>query len=87
MNRKTYVKDIERLRKQHLVARNALIQAGKLDFKRESSAKWIDYGKDETGCIVAKVQHDDVKGCTPEMIQWFFEHLGCCTTWNGVDSS
>lgn len=85
MGRKTYVKDFSRLREQHLLARNALVRAGKADFKRESSAKWIDYTKDENGCIVAKVQHDDVKDCTPEMIQWFFEHLGCCTTWNGVD--
>lgn len=83
----THVRDWPRLRSQRLLAREALERAGKLDFKRESSARWADYGQMENGCVLAQVQHDDIKDCTPEMIQWFFEHLGCCTTWNGVDFS
>ncbi len=83
----THVKDWDRLRAQHLIARNALEQAGKLNFKRYSSAKWADFVVSDRGVMTAKVQHDDVKGVTPEMIQWFFEHLGCVTTWNGVDFS
>lgn len=85
--RETHVKDINRLRKQKIIAREALIRAGKLDFKRNSSAKWTDFSIDENGCMIASVWHDDLKGCTPEMIRWFFEHLGCCTTWNGIDFS
>ncbi len=84
---KTYVKDMSDLREKHERARNALYAAGKKDFKKDGSAKWIDYTRDEYGRIVAQVQHDDIEGCTPEMIRWFFEHLGCCTTWNGVDFS
>ncbi len=85
--KETYVKNLERLRKQRLIARDALFAAGKPEFKRESSAKWADFTCDEKGRLIASVQHDDVADCTPEMIQWFFEHLGCCTTWNGVDFS
>lgn len=85
--RKNHIKDLERLRKQRLIAREALLRAGKLDFKRSDSAKWADFSVDEKGRMLASVQHDDIKGCTPEMIKWFFEHLGCCTTWNGVDFS
>lgn len=87
VNQKTYVKDWDRLRKQRLLARDALVRAGKPDFKRQSSAKWADYIREENGCVAAKVQHDDIRDCTPEMIKWFFEHLGCCTIWNGVDFS
>lgn len=83
----THVKDWPRLRAKRLLAREALFRAGTPDFKSRSSAKWADYGKTVHNCLLAQVQHDDVKGCTPEMIQWFFEHLGCCTTWNGVDFS
>lgn len=84
-NRKTYVADWERLRAQRMLARDALLRAGVPDFKRQSSAKWADYTRLEHGGVLACVQHDNIKGCTPEMIKWFFEHLGCCTTWNGVD--
>lgn len=87
VNKRTYVNDWERLRRQRLLARDALMRAGKPDFKRQSSAKWADYIQEENGCVAARVQHDDIQDCTPEMIQWFFEHLGCCTTWNGVDFS
>lgn len=87
MAHKTYVKDMTGLREKRLLARNAMERAGMLEFKRESSAKWADFTVDEKGRMLAAVQHDDLKGCTPEMIQWFFEHLGCCTTWNGVDFS
>jgi hypothetical protein len=83
----THVKDMDRLRKDHEIARQALVRAGKKQFKRESSAKWADYVQDERGCFFAQVQHDDLEGVTPEMIVWFFEHLGCCTTWNGIDFS
>lgn len=82
-----HIKDWNRLREQRLLAREALIRAEKLDFKDINSAKWTNFTKDKNGCMIASVQHDDVKGCTPEMIKWFFEHLGCCTTWNGVDFS
>jgi hypothetical protein len=85
--KETYVKDWEGLRAKRLLAREALIRAGKPEFKRYMSAKWADFYKDEHGRMFATVQHDDVEGCTPEMIKWFFEHLGCCTTWNGVDFS
>ena len=85
--RDTKIKDLERLRSQRLLAREALYRAGKLNFKESGSAKWADFSVDEKGRMIASVQHDDVKGCTPEMIKWFFEHLGCCTTWNGVDFS
>lgn len=81
----THVKNWDKLRADRLRARDALENAGKLDFKRYSSAKWADYVKDENGCLYARVQHDDVKGVTPEMVKWFFEHLGCCTNWNGKD--
>lgn len=87
MKRVTHVKDMEPLKKQRLLARDALERANKLAFKRESSAKWADYAKCEDGCMIARVDHDNIKNCTPEMIQWFFEHLACCTTWNGVDFS
>ncbi|MFV0560495.1 MAG: hypothetical protein ACK5NA_07245 [Enterococcus sp.] len=83
----THVKDWDRLRSQHEIARNALIRADKAEFKRYSSAKWADYVKDEHGVVTAKVQHDDLKGVTPEMILWWFEHLADSTTWNGVDFS
>jgi hypothetical protein len=87
MERNNHVKDMARLRQAHLVARDALFAAGKPDFKRYSSAKWADFFINEHGNMFACVQHDDVKDCTPEMIKWFFEHLGCCTTWNGKDFS
>lgn len=69
--RETHIKDLERLRKQRLIARDALFAAGKEEFKRESSAKWADFSVDDKGRMLASVQHDDVKGCTPKMIQWF----------------
>ncbi len=85
--RDTKVKNLQALREKRLIARDALYAAGKQDFKNQGSAKWADFTIDEKGRMIAMVQHDDVADCTPEMIQWFFEHLGCCTTWNGIDFS
>ncbi|MGI6233228.1 MAG: hypothetical protein ACOYJF_10330 [Prevotella sp.] len=85
--KETHVKDIEGLRAKRLIAREALMNAGKIEFKRYMSAKWADFYVDDHDRMFAVVQHDDVAGCTPEMIRWFFEHLGCCTTWNGRDFS
>lgn len=87
MERKTYVKDMGALRAKHEIARAALYRAGKKEFKTDGSAKWTDFVVTPTGNMIARVQHDDLEGLTPEMIKWFFEHLGCCTTWNGVDFS
>lgn len=83
--RETYVKKLDNLRAKRLIARDALYAAGKPNFKNQGSAKWTDFEILPNGQMLASVQHDDVENCTPEMIQWFFEHLGCCTTWNGVD--
>lgn len=85
--KKKHVQNWEQLRKQRMLARDALVHAGKLEFKRYSSAKWADFIEESDGSRVAMVQHDDVEECTPEMIQWFFEHLACCITWNGIDFS
>lgn len=85
--RETYVKKLEDLRTKRLIAREALYAAGKPDFKNQGSAKWTDFEILPNGQMLASVQHDDIENCTPEMIQWFFEHLGCCTTWNGIDFS
>ena len=87
MERKNFVKRMDDLRQKRLIAREALYNAGKPDFKNDGSAKWEDFYVDDHGRMFACVQHDDLKNCTPEMIKWFFEHLGCCTTWNGIDFS
>lgn len=85
--RQTYVKNMEGLRTKHDIARTALYRAGKKAFKTDGSAKWTDFVVKPNGIMIAEVQHDDLEGVTPAMIKWFFEHLGCCTTWNGVDFS
>ncbi|MFF2778589.1 hypothetical protein ACFVU3_27175 [Streptomyces sp. NPDC058052] len=33
------------------------------------------------------IEQDEMKGCTPEMFQWWFENLAGTTTWNGEDFS
>ncbi len=85
--KETHVQNIEDLRAKRLLAYDALSRAGKSEFKRYETAKWADFYKDSDGRMYAVVQHDDIKGCTPAMLRWFFEHLGCCTTWNGHDFS
>ncbi|MEU6559360.1 hypothetical protein [Nocardia nova] len=39
------------------------------------------------GAILVQIEHDDIKGVTPEMIRWWFENLSGTTTWNGADFS
>ncbi|MEU6114492.1 hypothetical protein ABZ840_08160 [Streptomyces sp. NPDC047117] len=39
------------------------------------------------GGISVQIEHDDIKGCTPEMLQWWFENLAGITTWNGEEFS
>ncbi|MGI6232672.1 MAG: hypothetical protein ACOYJF_07470 [Prevotella sp.] len=85
--KETFVKDWDSLRTKRMLAREALYRAGKPEFKPYMSAKWTDFYKDEHNRMIAAVQHEDIKGCTQEMIKWFFEHLACCTTWNGIDFS
>ncbi len=72
------------LREARIKARQALDKAGKLDFKPVSSAKWVDVQRTWTGKIHVSIEHDTVRGCTPEMIRWWFENLGRQTTWDGV---
>ncbi|MGI6229811.1 MAG: hypothetical protein ACOYJL_02735 [Tractidigestivibacter sp.] len=79
----SHVADMKRLRECHDNARNALIRAGKKEFRRYEDAKWADFDEFPDGRMLASVQHDDLDGVTPEMIKWFFEHLGCCTNWDG----
>jgi hypothetical protein len=79
----TYVKDIEGLRAKHELAKKALVRAGKPHFKMDDTAKWTDFSVLPNGQMLAQCQHEDLEGVTPEMIQWFFEHLGCCTNWDG----
>lgn len=84
---KTHIMDPDGLREKRLLARTALFNAGKREFKTDGSAKWTDFTVKPNGIMLAQVQHDDLEGLTPEMVKWFFEHLGCCTTWNGKDFS
>ncbi|KAJ5217910.1 uncharacterized protein N7498_000009 [Penicillium cinerascens] len=72
------------LREERLRARKALERAGKLPFKFVSSAKWVDIERSWTGRIHVRIEHDTVRGCTPEMIRWWFENLGQRTTWDGI---
>ncbi|WLP89887.1 hypothetical protein [Gordonia sp. NB41Y] len=73
------------LRRQRLAARDALRNAGTLAFKPVSSAQWTDVSVSRRGAIRVRIQHDDIAGVTPEMIQWWFENMAGTTTWNGVD--
>ena len=78
----------EKLRTMRLHAREALLRAGcSPHFKPESSAKWSDITKSPNGNILVQIEHDNIKGVTPEMLKWWFENLGRSTTWNGKDFS
>ncbi|MEZ5185527.1 MAG: hypothetical protein R2720_07255 [Candidatus Nanopelagicales bacterium] len=41
-----------------------------------SSAKWVDATVSRHGAIRVQIDHDDITGVTPEMLQWWFENLG-----------
>lgn len=73
------------LRRRRLLARAALERAGTLAFKPVSSAKWVDVDVSRTGRIRVRIEHDTIRGVTPEMMRWWFENLADTTTWNGVD--
>ncbi|WP_040785539.1 hypothetical protein [Nocardia pneumoniae] len=32
-----------------------------------------------------QIEHDTIRGVTPEMMRWWFENLAATTTWNGID--
>lgn len=72
-----------RTRRQH--ARDALDRAGTLAFKPVSSAKWVNVETRRDGSITVQIEHDTVRGVTPEMMRWWFENLSATTTWNGAD--
>ncbi|MFW0795095.1 hypothetical protein AAFP30_14885 [Gordonia sp. CPCC 205515] len=74
------------LRRRRLAARAALEAAGTLDFKPVSSAKWVDITIRQ-GRVRVQIEHDVIRGVTPEMIKWWFQNLARTTTWNGVDFS
>lgn len=75
------------LRDQRLKARNVLKKAGVVGFKPVTSAKWTNVTVTRRGAIRVQIQHDDIAGVTPDMLQWWFEHLAGSTTWNGEDFS
>lgn len=77
----------DKLRTQRLRARKVLEKAGALQFKPVSSAKWTNVTVSRRGAIRVQIQHDDLSGVTPEMLQWWFENLAGTTTWNGEDFS
>lgn len=72
-------------RKKRLQARRALQRAGHVEFKPDSSAKWVNITRSWKGKVLVQIEHDNVKNCTPEMILWWFENLARTTTWNGED--
>lgn len=71
------------LRAARLDAWNALFRAGKLNFKPVSSAKWVNMECTWAGKMHVRIEHDIIRGCTPEMMRWWFENLGRKTTWDG----
>lgn len=73
------------LRARRLLARDALARAGTLEFKPVTSAKWVNIESTSNGGIRVQIEHDTIRGVTPEMMRWWFENLGGTTTWNGVD--
>lgn len=83
----TMIEVDDELRRQRLLARQALQRAGKLPFKPESSAKWADVSVDSRGALRVQIEHDDLAGVTPAMLKWWFENLAGTTTWNGEDFS
>ncbi|GAA0799138.1 hypothetical protein GCM10008910_24840 [Faecalicatena orotica] len=76
-----------RLRKQRLLARAALKRAGNVKFKPVTSAKWVNVSRAWNGVLLVQIEHDNIRGVTPEMMRWWFENLGRTTTWNGIDFS
>ncbi len=85
MNVPNPVPPLEILRQERLRARAALAAAGRLPFKPVSSAKWTNVYVTSRGALRVQIEHDDIKGVTPEMLQWWFENLAGTTTWNGKD--
>lgn len=77
--------EIPDLRAQRLRARDALARAGNTAFKPVSSAKWVNVEANRDGSIRVQIEHDTIRGVTPEMMRWWFEHLCATTTWNGID--
>lgn len=72
------------LRQERLNARRALENIGKVNFKPLTSAKWTDVERTWTGMLHVRIEHDDIHGCTPAMLRWWFENLGRETTWDGI---
>ncbi|OAL56105.1 hypothetical protein IQ07DRAFT_595725 [Pyrenochaeta sp. DS3sAY3a] len=75
----------QQLRESRLAARSALERAGTLGFKPVSSAKWVDVERKWSGKLHVRIEHDIIRHCSPEMIQWWFENLGGKTRWDGKD--
>ena len=80
------VPPLDTLRRERLRARAALDVVGKLAFKPLSSAKWIVVTT-ASGALRVQIEHDNIQGVAPEMLQWWFENLAGTTTWNGKDFS
>ncbi|NLE82687.1 MAG: hypothetical protein GX610_24560 [Rhodococcus sp.] len=80
-------RDLADLRRRRLLARDALERAGTVAFKPVSSAKWVDVEVSRYGGIRVQIEHDTIRGVTPEMMRWWFENLPGTTTWNGIDFS
>jgi len=55
-----------KLRAKRLLARNVLERIGHVDFKPETSAKWVDITCSWDGLIRVQIEHDTIKGVTPE---------------------
>lgn len=77
--------DLAKLRSQRLLAHAALERAKTLPFKPVSSAKWVNVDIARSGKIRVQIEHDTIRGVTPDMMRWWFENLAATTTWNGVD--
>lgn len=76
---------LNHLRERRLRARKVLEKMGKLPFKPITSAKWVNARRSWDGSILVQIEHDDIKGVTPEMMKWWFENISRTTTWNGED--
>ena len=68
-------RDLADLRRRRLLARDALERAGTVAFKPVSSAKWVDVEVSRYGGIRVQIEHDTIRGVTPEMMRWWFENL------------
>ena len=72
----------------HILMKNDMLaRAGRLAFKPVSSAKWTDVTVTRRGGVLVQIEHDDLKGVTPDMLKWWFENMAGTTTWNGSDFS